>query len=260
MTQSELHRTLSRLNADFDDNNFEGMNAEDQTPANTRVVAEGNGYRQHINVGNSQYSNLRAESVGLLSVKVTRNSANIGCALPYIIFGKNDYDAGYISTMQQLLSNPVVSVSITSFTVTNVNGNVRFTFNAAGPLTDTIDVSLNGNINYVAFLSSMAQNFFAFRFMQATISDENQSGTQFSYQTQFGELSSLGKQATDTVVLADMVDSSAYRKDKAELVVPEQGATPSFSYASFIINVASFSFTHGFFMSKRTNFNKLGNR
>lgn len=260
MTQSELQKTLQRLNADFEANNFEQMNADERTQAPTRVIADRTGLRQHVNVGNSQYAGLRAESVGLLSVKVTRNSANIACALPYIIFGKNDYDAGYISTMQQLLSNPVVSIAITSFTVTNVNGNVRFTFNAAGPLTDTVDVSLSGNINYVAFLSSMAQNFFKFRFMQATISDENQSGTQFSYLTQFGELSSLGKQATDTVVLADMVDSSAYRKDKAELVVPEQGATPSFSYASFITNVSAFSFTHGFFMSFRENLNKLGNR
>lgn len=255
---NELQKTLQRLGV----NNFEKENFDADAPVNapTRIVQEGNGYRQHLGskAPDNVIQSLKAESVGQLSIGVTRNAANIATPLPFIIFGQNDFASGYITTLQQLMQPVLAFNATTVVAVTSVSGNVVFTYTATGPLTDVVTVSLSGNNTYLGFLSSMAQNFFKFRFCQLTISDENQATLQFGQQVTFGELSSLGKLATDAVVLADLIPSSAFRKDKAELIVPEQPVTPSYSYTSYIVPTASFRYSHGFFMSFRANLNKLG--
>lgn len=255
--KTDLQRTLERLGSNYEQNNFE-MNADEGVQSN--VVQDSTGFRQHMGNGNSGdiIRSLKAKAVGQLSINVSRSSANINCPLPYIIFGQNDFNSGYITTLTNLLGNTsTITVAGITFAVTSVLGNVLFTYTAPGPLVDVVTISLRANNNYVSFLSSMAQNFFKFMFCQLTISDATQSGIQFGQQIQFGELSSLGRASQDSVVLSDMIDSRAFRADKAELIVAEQPVTPSYSYASYIVAVASFVYTHGFFMSYRANLNKI---
>lgn len=252
---TELQKTLARLGVNYDGENFERMNADQIT----KVVQDPSGHRQHLGNGANKniIAGLKAEAVGQLSITVTRASANLAWPVPYIIFGQNDFASGYIITLAALLGNTTIVTTATTCAVTTSGGNVLFTFTSAGPIVDVVTVALRGNNNYVSFLSSMAQNFFKFRFVQLSISDENQGVEQFGLPTQFGELSSLGKVASDSVVLSDMIESSAFRKDKAELVVPEQPVTPSYSYASYIVDTANFIYAHGFFMSWRANLNKV---
>lgn len=248
---NELQRTLSRLNSDFS----QDFNADD---AAIKMVEDKNGNRQLIQSqsGNSTVQGIIAQSVGTLSITVTRNAANIATPLPFIVFGQNDFAAGYITTMQQLMQTVTAFNASTVFAITNVAGNVRFTYTATGPLVDIVTVSAGGNITYVAFLSSMAQNFFQYRLAQISISDENQNGLQFSQPVSFGELSALGKLANDQIILRSLVNSMTYRKDRVELIVPEQPVTPAYAYTSYIVPTANFSIGLDFFMSFRQNLNK----
>lgn len=282
--RSDLETLLESMGESFEDSNFEdanfagiaqlsGMsNSDVQTlqkaakiknqmiqnnPAlDIRALQQRNGIVKHLGGGDNSaaISAIIANSKGDLNLTVTRGSANINSPLPFVLFGSNDFDAGYISTLASFMSNlpagTTVAVSVSS------TGNVVFTY-TNGANVDVITVSNLGNINYRSFLSSMDNNYFATKYFLASISDETYNLVQYAQPLFFGLLSALGMTKANQLVFRSRTNSWQYRKDRVEVVLPEQTITPDFSFAMSIVAVANFSMGFDFFMSQRVNMNKV---
>lgn len=264
---TNLEKLLANLGSDFENSNFEqnNFNLSDarqvlQHPAVTKALQvhaaqSSNGMIKHL--GNSGDNSgaihaLVASSKGDLNLTVTRRGNSINAPLPFIMFGANDLNAGYISTLNGLLGNlpPGTTVAVS----TAANGDIVFTY-VNGVSTDTVTISNLGNINYKAFLASMNNNYFKTKYMLVSISDENQNLIQFAQPLFYGLLSSLGMTQANQVVFRSRTNSWQYRKDRIELVMPEQKITPDFSFAMSIVAVDNFSMGFDIFMSDRVNLN-----
>lgn len=201
-----------------------------------------------------EVNTLIAESVGDLNLTVKRVGVNVAAPLPFILFGLNDLAAKYASTLKGLLSGLPAGTTL-AITV-NANGDIVFTYTLEGN-SDTVTISNLGNINYQAFLSSMNNNYFATKYVLISISDETYNTQQFAQPLLFGLLSSLGLTGANQMIFRSRTNSWMYRKDRIEVVLPEQKITPDFSFAMSIIAVNNFEIGFDFFMSQRINMNKM---
>ncbi len=254
----QLLRNIQQGNSSNFEQTFEKMNLNEQT-AIMNAIQDNAGIVKHIGDNNNQSAifDIIQDSVGDLNLTITRVSANINQNLPFILFGAADYTAGYISTFNGLLTGLPGTISV-AVSYSNLTGNVIFTYtDSDSEASDTITVSNLGNINYAAFLASMNQNYFKTRYMLISISDENYNLTQFAQPLFYGELSSLGNKQANQLVFRSRTNSWQFRKDRVEVVMPEQKIVPSFSFAMSIIPVASFSIGFDIFMSDRANLNKV---
>jgi hypothetical protein len=136
-----------------------------------------------------------------------------------------------------------------------VAGDIVFTYTLQGN-SDTVTISNLGNVNYKSFLTAMNNNYFATKYLLLSISDETYNQVQFGQPLLFGNLSALGLTKANQLVLRSRTNSWMFRKDRIEVVFPEQNITPDFSFAMSIIPVTGLSLGFDFFMSKRLNLNK----
>lgn len=197
---------------------------------------------------------LVAESVGDLNLTVVRNGVNIDQPLPFILFGANDTLAKYASTIKGLLAELPAG---TTFALSqNAAGDFVFTYTLEGN-SDTVTVKNLGNINYQSFISAMNNNFFSTKYVLISVSDETYATQQFAQPLIFGLLSSLGLTGANQMIFRSRTNSWMFRKDRIEVVMPEQKITPDFSFAMNIVAVDGFELGFDFFMAQRLNMNNL---
>ena len=196
---------------------------------------------------------LISSSVGDLNLTVTRVGVNVAVPLPFILFGANDSTANYISTLNGLLNG--LPAGTTLVVTTSQAGDIVFTY-TLNANSDTVTITNLGNVNYKSFLTAMNNNYFATKYLLLSISDETYNLAQFGQPLLFGQLSALGLTKANQLVLRSRTNSWMFRKDRIEVVFPEQSITPDFSFAMSIIAVTNFSIGFDFFMSKRLNLNK----
>lgn len=259
----QLEMLLAGLNdANSFENNFEAENfisdVKKMSPTTQKLVLnavkERNGIVKHIGQGENhgEIYSLIANSKGDLNLTVTRSGVNIDAPLPYILFGSNDFSAGYFDTLSTLTKG--LPAGTTVAVTTSASGDIVFTYTLAGN-SDTVTISNLGNISYRNFLAGMNNNYFATRYFLTSISDEDQSLLQFSQPLFFGELSVLGMSKANQLVFRSRTNSWQFRKDRIEVVLPEQKVTPDFSFACSIVKVDGFTMGFDFFMSQRLNLN-----
>lgn len=197
---------------------------------------------------------LVAQSVGDLNISVKRVGVNIDAALPFIIFGANDRTADYASTLPNLIGS--LPAGTTVAVSKNASGGIVFTY-SDGVNSDTVTVSNLGNINYQSFLASMQNNFFKTRYFLISISDENYNTQQFAQPLLYGKLSALGMVGSNQLILRSRTNSWMFRRDRIEVVMPEQSVVPDFSLAMSMIKVNNLELGFDFFMSSRFNNNNI---
>lgn len=217
------------------------------TPAVAHAVIHGGG-----NMNRSKQSTIDQvimESAGDLNITVTRDGANIASALPYVIFGLNDFAAQYYSTLSSFLPAGV-SVAIT----TSTTGSIVFTY-TDGVHTDVITVAFQGKTNYASFLQALNQNFFKTKYIQYTISDATQLA-QYNQMLNFGEISALGAAKANQLLPITRRRATDFVTTIIEILLPEQSVTPDFSIVQNIVAVDGFTVGLNVYMSTRYNSNK----
>jgi len=197
---------------------------------------------------------LIAESVGDLNLTVTRSGVSINAVLPFVLFGYNDSVAKYASTLRGFLNGLPAGTQLT-ITI-DATGSYVFTY-VNGANTDTVTVENLGNINYQSFLSSMSNNFFATKYFLISVTDEAFATAQFAQPLNYGLLSALGMTGANQMILRSRTNSWMFRKDRIEVVMPEQKIVPDFSFVMSIVKADGFSIGFDFFMSRRLNLNKM---
>lgn len=251
-----LEKILRAMGEDFEDSNFENNADTAEESAQIRGVRQSNGLVKHIGSGDNSaaIAGLIANSKGDLNLTITRDGVSIDAPLPFILFGSNDFTAGYVDTLKGLLSGlpPGTTVAVTSDAV----GNIVFTY-TNGMNVDTVTVNNLGNISMKSFLASMNNNFFKTKYFLVSISDETKNLIQFAQPLFFGKLSSLGMTQANQLVFRSRTNSWQFRKDRVEVVLPEQSIVPDFSFAMSIIKADGFSIGFDLFMSERSNLNKI---
>lgn len=189
------------------------------------------------------------ESAGDLNITVTRSGVTIDEPLPFVLFGLNDLNAGYFSTLSGFLPAGVtVGVS------TSATGDIILTY-TSGENVDTVTISFVGKTNYSSFLNALNQNFFKTKYIQYTISDETKVD-QYNEMLNFGELSALGAARANQLLPRTRRRATDFVKDIIEILLPEQSVTPDFSIVQNIIAVDGFTIGFNVYMSTRLNANK----
>lgn len=249
---------MTELSSTFEQSNFEGV--EHLASAGNRLnqAMQNGGVVRHLATEKGgqaaqmeTITGLIASSVGDLNIIITRNSNNINEPLPFALFGLNDYETGYISTLKQYTPPGVV------ITVSTTLGNVIFTYTAAGPTVDTVTVSFAGSLNtYLQFLKSMNQNFFKTKYILYSISDVAQQ-KQFGQLLNFGNLSALGMALANQLSINSRIMTWDFKSDRANVLIPEQKVTAAFSFVQNIMPIAGLSIEMDMFLTSRVDMNKV---
>jgi len=226
---------LDELEESFDTMNFDGSfdTKEDQRNFNLRVsqyVQKAMQGKVPIASGGSDYGansavaqGLIAGSVGDLNITVTRKSINIDGKLPYALFGTNDYDAGYIST----LTGFALPVG-TTVAISQASGKVIFTY-TQGVNVDTIEVEFQGLNNYVSFLKGLNTTFFKTRYILYSIGDATETSQLFNI-ISFGDISDLAMKKGNQLSPNSRKLPSDNLSDRVNLIFPETEINPDFSF------------------------------
>ncbi len=224
-----------------------------KSPALQKIVRDRGGMNHNMGGSDIQGSiaSIILESKGDLNLTVTRTGASIATALPFVLFGANDFAAKYFAT----LSNLMAMVNAIVPGTTSAGGNIVFTY-TNGMNVDVVTVQNLGNIPLANFMASMNNNYFATKFCEVTLSDPTKANTQFAYPFFYGVLSSLGANNANQIVFRSRSFSWSFRPEKIELLMPEQTIAPDFSFAMLILPVDGLNIGFDFFMSKRLNLNK----
>lgn len=229
-----------------------------KSPALQKIVRDRGGMNHNMGGGDIQSSiaGIILESKGDLNLTVIRTGNSINTALPFVLFGANDFAAKYFATLSNLLAqvNAVVPGTTVAVTV-SVGGNIVFTY-TNGMNVDVVTVLNLGNIPLANFMASMNNNYFATKFCEVTLSDPTKANAQFAFPFFYGVLSSLGANNANQIVFRSRSFSWSFRPEKIELLMPEQTIAPDFSFAMAILPVDGLSIGFDFFMSKRLNLNK----
>lgn len=257
-----LNSLLNGMSGDFERSNFENSNnfTEEEIQIAQTAVRQRNGIVKHIGAGDNSgaIAALVAQSVGDLNLTVTREGVNIDYPLPFVLFGSSDYTTGYLSTIRAFLTGipgtPTLVVS-----QSNTTGDVLFTY-TVGENSDVVRVANLGNVNYAAFLAQMNQNYFKTKYVLVSISNEAYNLTQFAQPLFYGLLSALGMKGANQLVFRSRTNSWQFRKDRVEVVMPEQEIVPDFSFVMSIIQIDDFAIGFDFFMSDRVNLNTMNRR
>lgn len=254
---TDLEKVLEAIKQQSFENNYERHNADAPVQGNGAMVRD-RGIVRHLGGLESPEATIAAlisESKGDLNITVTRTGANIDAPLPFVLFGSNDFTAGYASTLPGLMSGLPTGTAVAVSSA--ANGDILFTYtNSDG--TDVVKVSNVGNLNMKSFLASMTNNYFSTKYFLCSISNEDYNLQQYAQPLFFGLLSALGMSQANQLIFRSRTNSWQYRKDRVEVVLPEQKIVPDFSFAMSIIPVDGFSIGFDFFMSKRTNLNAIG--
>ncbi len=260
--RSDLDALLDGLSSDFESSNFERMHADEKVAVIERAIKnraskESNGMVKHIGQSGDNSGaifSMVANSKGDLNLTVTRAGVAVNAPLPFVLFGSNDFQNGYFDTLKSLTSG--LPAGTTVAVSTSTVGNIVFTY-TDGMNVDTVTIENLGNISMKNFLTSMNNNFFSTKYFLVSISDEDQNLLQFAQPLFFGKLSALGMTQANQLVFRSRTNSWQYRKDRVEVVLPEQTIVPDFSFAMSIIKVDGFAMGFDFFMSGRKNLNNL---
>ena len=246
----KLNALLESMGGDFENSNFEKSNLSDVEVQGSR---EANGViKMYGQVGSPDtITGLITGSKGDLNLTVKRNSINIEAPLPFVLFGLNDFQAKYVSTLKGFLPSGV-TVTVAS----DADGNVVFTY-TSGLDVDTITVSFSGANNYTSFLQAMNQNYFKTKYMLVSISDEAQRLAAFSQTLNYGVLSALGAKAANQLMLRSRIMTWDFQKDRVNVLMPEQKVTADFGFVMNMIAVDEFTMGFDVYMSDRVNLNQI---
>ncbi len=118
-----------------------------------------------------------------------------------------------------------------------------------------VRVHNEGSVSMKAFLAGMNNNYFQTKNFLVSISDEQYNQQQFGQSLFFGLLSSLGLTGANQLIFRSRTNSWQFRKDRVEVLLPEQKIVPEYSFAMRIIAVDNFNMGFDFFMSARFNLN-----
>lgn len=196
---------------------------------------------------------LMTAGFGDINITVSRPTANISSALPYLLFNVNGFSSSFNSTLKQYLPSGV-TCAVSSDTS---NGDMLMTFTAAGPLVDIVRVSLTGSqISYTEFLQNMNQNFFKTRYIKQGYNNDSNLLLSISQQIQFGLLSALGSNNKNNLLPRSRSLTTDYQPYNINLLLPEQKVTADFSFVQNIIPVANTVIGWDVFFSARTNLNE----
>ncbi len=266
-----LQQLLSGMN--FESQNFENhadeaaaVQAIQQLPPAAQqiisnAVKTNSGMINHVGaaVHSSGWDALVVASVGDLNVTITRVSANINTPLPFAMFAGNDFLAGYTTTLNPMVAKLGVPTLAFSVSTENATGDILITYTVTTPepLSDIVRIHLEGNVNMRTFLAGMNNNYFKTKNFLVSISNEVYNTVQFAQTLLFGQLSTLGLTGANQLIFRSRTNSWMYRKDRVEVLVPEQKIVPEYSMAMNIIPVVGFEIGFDFFMSERTNLNNM---
>ena len=202
---------------------------------------------------------LERESKGDLNLTVIRNSANLldingnPVILPFVLFGSQDYTAGYASTL-----TPYIPAGLTFSISKDSLGNVIFTYiRVSDSATDTITIYNLGNLNYASFLASQNQNYFATEYMKFFLPNDAQIPIQFAQPVLYGKLSALGAKNFNQLICRSRIHSWQYLAYILEVLMPEQTIVPDFGFILYMTGGARYSIGLDMFMSKRGNLNDM---
>jgi len=210
---------------------FEGM-IKDQMSFNLGVMVGAKNAPHKMGGGHIPQELIR-QSVGDFSFTVTRLTSNVVVggvpqALPYVLFGYNDSNSGYVSTLNGyvptgVFTGPTLGVNTKVFSY-DTQGNGVFTYND-GTHTDKIVITYIGVNNYASFLSSNTTNLFESKYTMmtnlsngsASLSDEQ---AQFFQTITYGDLSSLGKKDLNTLNPNSRITTIQFQSNRADLITP----------------------------------------
>ena len=211
---------------------FEGM-IKDQMSFNLGVLVGAKNNAPHMSGGGHIPQMLIQQSVGDFSFTVMRLTSNVVVGgvpqnLPYVLFGYNDSNSGYVSTLNGyvptgVFTGPTLGSNTKVFSY-DTQGNGVFTYND-GTHTDKIVITYIGVNNYASFLSSNTTNLFESKYTMMTnisngsssLSDE-QAG--FFQTITYGDLSSLGKKDLNTLNPNSRITTIQFQNNRADLITP----------------------------------------
>ncbi len=255
---------LERVLMGYD--NFETQNFEEHadaiaasSPSPTALaVKQSNGMIKHVGnvVKSSTWDALVINSKGDLNITIRRMSANIASPLPFVLFGSNDFQAGYIQTLNPLVAALGVAGLTYAVTTDAATGDILITYTLAAEV-DVVRIINIGQASMRAFLAGMNNNYFKTMNFLVSINDENYNVQQFGQVLYFGLLSTLGLTGTNQLIFRSRTNSWMFRKDRVEVLVPEQKIVPEYSFSMNIIAIAGFEVGMDFFMSERSNLNNV---
>jgi hypothetical protein len=232
-----LDALLDELESDFDemnfDTDFDKENFNGKVKRLVKTIRQDNGVIKHVGniAGKDTITSLITQSKGDANILVTRLTNNIaGVALPFVIFGLNDRNSNYASTLSGFIPTGVVLTSVT----TTSTGDIDFTY-TSGANVDIVRVSFQGVTNYNTFLNGMNQNWFTSKYILYTISNELIQ-TQFNQMLNFGNLTNLGAKSANQLLLNSRKMTWDYLKDRINVLMAEQRIDADFSFVQNIVD------------------------
>lgn len=237
---------------------FEGM-IKDKMSFNLGVLvggkhAPGVGAAHHMG-GHSIPQELIRSSVGDFSFTITRNTSKvvIGGApqtLPYVLFGLNDSNSGYASTLNGFIPAGVLQgdggfaaapygAGTLPKVFQYVNGDGVFAYND-GAHADSITIKYIGVNNYASFLNSNNTNLFESKYTLQTIISTGANSladeqAQFFQTVTYGDLSSLGKKDQNTLNPNSRITTTQFQSNRADLITPVYKIDSVYSWLQAIV-------------------------
>ncbi len=255
---TDLETTLRMMGNSFESNLEQHADAIAELPIATQAVIL-NAMKSNsgmINMGaglteHATWDSLIVNSKGDLNITVTREGASIAAPLPFVLFGSNDFQSGYNTTLRTFVFPVGYTCTVSTDATT---GDILFTY-SNNTNTDVVRVHNEGSVNMRTFLASMNNNYFKTKNFLVSISDEAYNVQQFGLSLFFGVLSALGLTGANQLIFRSRTNSWQFRKDRVEVLLPEQKVVPEYSFAMEIIAVDAFNMGFDFFMSERYNLN-----
>jgi len=176
---------------------------------------------------------------------VTRDSANIAGALPFVLFGAQDAENGYRQVIDNLTGGTVLT-RVRYGENAGFPSSLVFTFTNAA-FVDTVTVTCN-QFPYPSFLAAMGTDMFKMSKIRYSLSDASQL-TQFNQSFEFKVRSMFGKKSADSVSIGAYKDPRQYQNG----IIDVDGIfdmDKETSILSSIIGVAGFSVTISAFIEK----------
>lgn len=239
---------------------FEGM-IKDKMSFNLGVLVGGRhagggaGHSAAHHGGGHIPQELIRQSVGDFSFTITRNTSKVVIAgapqtLPYVLFGLNDSNSGYASTLNGFIPAGVLQgdggfaaapygAGALPKVFQYVNGDGVFAYND-GAHADSITIKYIGVNNYASFLNSNNTNLFESKYTLQTIISTGANSladeqAQFFQTVTYGDLSSLGKKDQNTLNPNSRITTTQFQSNRADLITPVYKIDSVYSWLQAIV-------------------------
>jgi hypothetical protein len=265
MTPSQqLEATLKELSSDFEGMNFDKADFDEEhfnlnitnpqqvqaylAKLHKTIAAQQGAIRQlntRRNIPGETAQHLIATSKGEANINVTRNSNNLNVSLPYILFGQAGQSSNFVDVLGAFLP-----AGITVTQSTDAAGNLVLSY-TNGVATDTIIIAFEGLISYSNMLNQTATKYFSTKLVRYTISDPANMQAQLKGNIVFGDLTMLGRKGQNQMFVDSRIDPNQFRKDRADLLFPEQKCKNDFAFVDYFVPLANKIVTWNIFIYER---------